>query len=208
MCYNVTMKKIIICLFLIFCMVVSNSTTAFADEEFDYVGGGFDWLYINNDQRKERVVEIFNLMFPKGYVTNFPKGFLKDKLKTYLKNKNHKVHYDAVCNGYTHYRDVDLQPITMGSSKVVYMYALQYTKYPQRTFYYDATGRLKFVDFRYGGYPEYPFYTKKYSIDGKLIRAMYLQNPNIMYIFGEKGTFVGVKYGNEIYGFNYNPAQQ
>jgi len=201
------MKKLLLGLLITFSFLISGYLPVLADEEFDYVGGGFDWLYLTNDQRKERVVEVFNMMFPKGYVTNFPKGFLKDKLKQYLKNKNHKIHYDAVCNGYTHYRDVDLQPFSMGKSKVVYMYALQYTDAPQRTFYYDATGRLKFIDFRYGGYPEYPFYTKKYSIDGKLIRAMYLQNQDTMYIFGEKGTFVGIKYGNELYGFNYDPTQ-
>ena len=64
-------------------------------------------------------------------------------------------------------------------------------------------GRLKFVDFRYGGFPEYPFYTKKYAINGKLIRAMYLQSPDTMYIYSNKGSFIGVKYKSTIYGFNY-----
>ncbi len=208
MCYNNTVKKLLGIILLIVTMCVSGVLPVMADEEFDYVGGAFDWLYLTNDQRKDRVVKVFNIMFPKGYVTNFPKGFLKMKLRPYMKDKNFKVHYDAVCNGYNHYRDVDLQPFTMGKSQIVYMYALQYTNAPQRTFYYDATGHLKFIDFRYGGFPEYPFYTKKYSIEGKLIRAMYLQTPDIMYIFGEKGTFIGIKYGNEVYGFSYDPSQK
>ena len=201
------MKKSLIILFLIFSMVISSVTPAMADYD-DSDNVRFDWLYLSNDERKARVMEIFKIMFPKGYVTNFPQSFLKDKLRNYLKNKNHKVHYEAVCSGYTHYRDVDLQPFVMPNTNVVYMYALQYTNTPQRTFYYDSNGNLKFVDFRYGGFPEYPFYTKKYSIDGKLIRAMYLQTPAIMYIFGEKGTFIGAKYGGEVYGFNYNPSSQ
>lgn len=175
---------------------------AFA-EVFDYVGTDFDWLFLTNIERKERVTNIFNTMFPKGYVTNFPKNLLKSKLSKYLKDTDYKIHYDAVCAGYTHYRDVNLQPFFLGKSKYVYMYALQYDKAPQKTFYYDAMGRLKFVDFRYGGFPEYPFYTKKYAINGKLIRAMYLQSPDTMYIYSNKGSFIGVKYKSTIYGFNY-----
>lgn len=175
---------------------------AFA-EVFDYVGTDFDWLFLTNVERKERVTNIFNTMFPKGYVTNFPKNLLKSKLSKYLKDADYKIHYDAVCAGYTHYRDVNLQPFFLGKSKYVYMYALQYDKAPQKTFYYDAMGKLKFVDFRYGGFPEYPFYTKKYAINGKLIRAMYLQTPDTMYIYSNKGSFIGVKYQNTVYGFNY-----
>lgn len=215
------MKKSFIYLSIILSIVFTQISSAIAfenynfnkAEDYSYTGDmyepqaeSFDWLYLNNDERRNRVVEIFKIMFPKGYVTNFPKSYLKDKLKNYLKDKNHKIHYKAVCEGYTHYKDVDLQPFVVQKTNFVYMYALQYTQTPQRTYYYDAAGRLKFVDFRYGDFPHYPFYTKKYDIKGKLIRAMYLKSPEIMYIFGEKGTFIGVKCGNEIYGFKYDPT--
>ncbi|MCD8378598.1 MAG: hypothetical protein LUB59_07420 [Candidatus Gastranaerophilales bacterium] len=196
------MKKFLISLFILFSLSGGFTTTAFA-EVFDYVGGNFDWLYLTNSERKQRVTQLFNIMFPKGYVTNFPRGMLKDKLGKYLKDADYKIHYDAVCAGYTHYKDVDLQPFTLGRSRYVYMYALQYPNAPQKTFYYDAMGRLKFIDFRYGGYPEFPYYTKKYAINGKLVRAMYLQSADTMYIFSNKGSFIGVKYQNTIYGFNY-----
>lgn len=196
------MKKIFLNLFIIIGLTFTMVKPAFA-EVFDYVGTDFDWLFLTNIERKERVTNIFNTMFPKGYVTNFPKNLLKSKLSKYLKDTDYKIHYDAVCAGYTHYRDVNLQPFFLGKSKYVYMYALQYDKAPQKTFYYDAMGRLKFVDFRYGGFPEYPFYTKKYAINGKLIRAMYLQSPDTMYIYSNKGSFIGVKYKSTIYGFNY-----
>ncbi|MBO6272217.1 hypothetical protein J6O48_05485 [bacterium] len=186
------MKKFIISWFLLLGIILPIGAPAIA-ETFEYVGGSFDWLYLTNDERRARISTIFKLMFPKGYVTNFPRGFLKERLKGYLKDKNHEIHYEAVCSGRTHYKDVDLQPFYTGKNRFVYMYALQYTNSPQKTFYYDALGRLKFIDFRYGGYPECPFYTKKYSINGKLIRAMYLQNPETMYIFSNKGAFLGVK---------------
>lgn len=195
------MKKFLISWIFIFTLLVSAITPVFADDS-EYISGAFDWLYMTNVERKERVTEVFNIMFPKGYVTNFPKGFLKTRLKSYMKNPNHEIHYEAVCAGYTHYKDVDLQPFFAGKSKFVYMYALQYTKAPQKTFYYDATGRLKFVDFRYGGYPQCPYYTKKYAVNGKLVRAMYMQNPETMYIFSDKGSFIGVKYRNSVYGLN------
>ena len=196
------MKKFFINLIILTGLTLNITSPVFA-EVFDYAGGGFDWLYLTNIERKERVTELFNIMFPKGYVTNFPKKLLKEKLKNFLKDPDYKLHYDAVCAGYTHYKGVDLQPFFLGKSKYVYMYALQYQKSPQKTFYYDAMGRLKFIDFRYGGFPQYPFYTKKYSINGKLIRAMYLQSPDTMYIYSNKGAFIGVKYQNTVYGFNY-----
>lgn len=172
-------------------------------EETGYSSGYFDWLYLSNTERSERVTELFNIMFPKGYVTHFPKKLLREKLEKFLKDPDYKIHYDAVCAGYTQYKNVNLQPFRLGRTRHVYMYALQYQDSQQKTFYYDALGRLKFVDFRYGDFPQYPFYTKKYAINGKLVRAMYLQTPEIMYIYSDKGSFIGVKYKNTVYGFNY-----
>lgn len=188
------------------CLFSANALPVFADYDDyptqSYVDGIFDWTYISNEERKDRVITIFKIMFPKGYVTNFPKKFLQSRLKQHLKDRNFKEHYEAVCSGQTHYRDVDMQPF-VDEKNFVYMYALQFTKTPQRTFYYDALGNLRFVDFRYGSFPECPYYTKKYSIDGKLIRAMYLQNPETMYIYSETGAFLGVKHDNQIYTFKY-----
>ena len=195
------MKKILATLFLLFSFTVTLSAPVLA-ETFDYVGGAFDWLYISNEERTQRVNQIFDIMFPKGYVTNFPKGFLKNKLKKYLRDTEYELHYDALRAGYTHYKDVELQPFYSGNTKFIYMYALQYINMPQRTFYYDAMGHLKFVDFRYGDYPNCPYYTKKYTIKGKLVRAMYLQNPETMYIYSNTGAFIGVKYRDSIFGFN------
>lgn len=203
MCYNQSMKKIFVSWIIFLGLILTVCAPAFANES-EYIGGVFDWLYMTNIERKARITAIFNIMFPKGYVTNFPKNFLKEKLKPYLKDPNHEIHYEAVCAGHTHYKDVDLQPFYTGKKRYVYMYAMQYSKNPQKTFYYDAMGKLKFVDFRYGGYPECPYYTKKYTIKGKLVRAMYLQNPDTMYIFSDKGTFIGIKHQNEVYGFNNN----
>jgi len=196
------MKKFLIN-FIILAGLIFNAALPACAEVFEYAGSTFDWLYLSNVERKNRVTELFNIMFPKGYVTNFPKKLLKEKLKRFLKDPDYKIHYDAVCAGYTHYRNVELQPFFLGRSKYVYMYALQFQNSPQKTFYYDAMGRLKFVDFRYGGFPQYPFYTKKYAINGKLVRAMYLQSPDTMYIYSNKGSFIGVKYQNTVYGFNY-----
>lgn len=195
------MKKFFTVLFISLAFFGTSIKIANA-ETFDYVGGAFDWLYITHEERTQRVKQIFDIMFPKGYVTNFPKGYLKKKLKANLKDKDYQSHYDAVCAGHTHYGNVDLQPFYSGNTKIVYMYALQYTDMPKRTFYYDAMGHLKFIDFRYGDYPNCPYYTKKYTIKGKLVRAMYLQNPETMYIYSDNGAFIGVKYRNSIFGFS------
>ena len=196
------MKKFLIKILILYGIVTSFLLPASA-EVLESPSGCFDWLYLSNAERKDRVTDLFNVMFPKGYVTHFPKKLLREKLAKFLKDSDYKIHYDAVCSGYTQYKDVNLQPFLLGKTKYVYMYALQYQDAPQKTFYYDALGRLKFVDFRYGGFPQYPFYTKKYALNGKLVRAMYLQSPDTMYIYSEKGNFIGVKYLNTIYGFNY-----
>ena len=76
------MKKIFISWIVFLSIIITSITPVFA-ESYDYVGGSFDWLYLSNVERKDRVQEIFKIMFPKGYVTNFPRGFLKQKLKNY-----------------------------------------------------------------------------------------------------------------------------
>ena len=58
------MKKIFLNLFIIIGLTLTMVKPAFA-EVFDYVGTDFDWLFLTNIERKERVTNIFNTMFPK-----------------------------------------------------------------------------------------------------------------------------------------------
>lgn len=196
------MKNFILKLLITFAITTMINTNVFADT-FGNVGVNFDWMYLSKTEKETRVTEVFNIMFPKGYVTNFPRGMLKNKLKAFLKDEDYQIHYDAVCAGYKQYNGVELEPFYLGKSNNVYMYALQYKDEPLKTFYYDAMGRLRFVDFKYGGYPQYPFYIKKYSTNGKLIRSMYLKDEDTMYIYSNKGEFIGVKYKDTVYGFNF-----
>jgi len=196
------MKNIFFKIITVFIIMITTFQSTYADS-FGNVGVNFDWLYLSKEEKESRVTDVFNKMFPKGYVTNFPRGMLKTKLKNYLKDKDYKIHYDAVCAGYKLYNGISLEPFYLGKSDNVYMYAAKFNNEPLKTFYYDALGRLRFVDFTYGGYPQYPFYIKKYAINGKLIRAMYMKDEDTMYIYSNKGAFIGVKFKDTVYGFNF-----
>lgn len=188
------LKRIFILLFLI--SFISNTVSA---EVFQYVGQDFDWAILSPKEKNERVTDIFKTMFPTGTITSYSRKVFKETFKNHLKDRNSKTHYDAIVAGYKEYKSVKLEPYYYKNTDCIYMYALQYKNDLTKTYYYSVLGNLKFVDMRYGDLENCPCYIKKYGKDGKLKRAAYIQNKDIIYVFNSKGKFEGVQYKSTMY---------
>ena len=79
------------------------------------------------------------------------------------------------------------------------MYAIQDKKDVSKSYYYDALGNLRYVDYNYGEYPDYPYYTIQYSISGKPISAIYNISKDNQYLYEPDGVFKGVWYKHNLY---------
>ena len=79
------------------------------------------------------------------------------------------------------------------------MYALQNKKDVSKSFYYDALGKLRYIDYNFGEYPEYPYYTIQYSVSGQPISAIYNVSKDNQYLYNPDGSFKGVWYKHNLY---------
>jgi hypothetical protein len=191
------LKKILISISLIILFCVNSSSA----EVFQYVGQEFDWNTLSQQEKTERVNNIFKLMFPTGQISNWSKKEFKSQFKSHLKDADTSIHYDAVVAGYKEYKNVNLEPFYYKNTDCIYLYALQYKNDLSKTYYYNLFGKLKFVDIRYGDYVNCPCYIKKYDANGKLKRSAYVQDKDIIYVYGSKGEFEGVQFKGVTYKY-------
>lgn len=181
------------------CTFVLLLTNLVSAEVFQYVGQEFDWAILSQSEKNERVTNIYKILFPTGKITNYTRKEFKEAYKNHLKDNDTKIHYDAMVAGYKEYKNVKLEPYYYKNTDCIYMYALQYKNDLTKTYYYSVLGNLKFVDVRYGDLVNCPCYIKKYGKDGKLKRAAYIQNKDIIYTYSSKGKFEGVQYKSTLY---------
>ncbi len=156
----------------------------------------YDWIDKTMVEKEAIISEIRDIIFEDDVIE---RKDLKSQFKNILKDKEHLDHYYAASAGYEEYGDYNISAFYYGKRKHIYMYALQDKKDLSKAYYYDALGRLKYVDFIYGEYPEYPYYSIQYRISGKPISAIYFVSKDTQYLFEPDGTFKGVWYKHNLY---------
>lgn len=156
----------------------------------------YDWIDKTMVEKEAIISEIRDIIFEDDVIE---RKDLKSQFKNILKDKEHLDHYYAASAGYEGYGDYNISAFYYGKRKHIYMYALQDKKDLSKAYYYDALGRLKYVDFIYGEYPEYPYYSIQYRISGKPISAIYFVSKDTQYLFEPDGTFKGVWYKHNLY---------
>jgi len=156
----------------------------------------YDWINKTAVEKEAIISEVKDIIFnePLKKQSDFKSQF-KDKLK----DKNHLENYYAASAGYKEYKDNNISAFYYKKMKNIYMYALQDKKDVSKAFYYDAMGNLKYVDFIYGAYPDYPYYSIQYRISGKPVSAIYFVSEDCQYLFKPNGDFEGVWYKHNLY---------
>ena len=156
----------------------------------------YDWINKSEVEREAIIQEVKDIIFeqPIEKQKDFCSQF-KDKLK----DKNYLENYMAASAGYKEYKGNNISAFYFKKMKSLYMYALQDKKDVSKAFYYDALGHLKYVDFIYGEYPDYPYYSIQYRITGTPVSAIYFASKDCQYLFTPKGDFEGVWYKHNLY---------
>lgn len=170
---------------------------AFANYNDVYIADiQYDWIDKSMVEKEAIISEIRDIIF-KDEVSKIED--LKVQFKDKLKDKEHLDHYYAASAGYEEYGDYNLSAFYYGKQKHIYMYALQDKKDLSKVYYYDALGKLRYIDFIYGDYPDYPYYSIQYRISGKPISAIYFVSKDTQYLYEPDGTFKGVWYKHNLY---------
>lgn len=156
----------------------------------------FDWIDKSVMEKEAIISEVKDIIFetPIEKQKNIKAEF-KDKLK----DKNHLDNYFAASAGYKELGDYNLSAFYYKKMKNIYMYAIQDKKDVSKAYYYDAMGKLRYIDFIYGEYPDYPYYSIQYKVNGKPVSAIYFVSKDCQYLFTPDGEFEGVWYKHNLY---------
>lgn len=156
----------------------------------------YDWINKSDVEREALINEVHDIIFENDITKE--KGLKKD-FKDRLKDKEHIEHYLAASAGHKEYKDYVISAFYFKNQKNIYMYAIQDKKDVSRAYYYDALGHLRYVDYIYGEYPDYPYYAIQYRVSGKPVSAIYYTSKDNQYLFDPDGTFKGVWYKHNLY---------
>lgn len=185
------LKKI----FLILCLLIQTSAIAnFNDILIADVT--YDWINKTEVEKEAIIQEVKDIIFEQPIEKQ--KDF-RSQFKDKLKDNNYLENYMAASAGYKEYKGNNISAFYFKKMKSLYMYALQDKKDVSKAFYYDALGHLKYVDFIYGEYPDYPYYSIQYRITGTPVSAIYFASKDCQYLFTPKGDFEGVWYKHNLY---------
>ena len=156
----------------------------------------YDWIDKDELSKDAMINEVHDIIFENPVVQ---KKDLKSLFADKLKDKNHLDNYLAASAGYEEYKGNNISAFYYKKMKHLYMYALQDKKDLTKSFYYDAMGSLRYVDFIQGEYPDFPYYSIQYAISGKPVSAIYFVSKDCQYLFKPNGTFEGVWYKHKLY---------
>ena len=157
----------------------------------------YDWINKAEIEKESIISEVKDILFEKDEIP--VKKDLKSLLKDKLKDKNYREHYLAASAGYKEYKNFNISAFYYKKQKHIYMYALQDKKDITKSYYYDALGKLRYVDYNFGEYPEYPYYTYQYKVSGEPVSAIYYVSKDNQYLFEPNGEFKGVWYKHNLY---------
>lgn len=161
-----------------------------------------DWLKKPEKEKMLLVDEVKSLTFANA--ESLKKLDLKTQYKEFLKDKNYKENYLLASAGYKESENYNIYPFYYKNQKHIYMYALQDKTDLSKIFYYSAMGKLRFIDFIYGKYPEFPYYSIQYKINGEPLSLIcFLSNDN-QYVYNSDGSFRGLWFKHNMYDTRIN----
>jgi len=184
------LKYILACFFITQNIIFANYNDIFiADIQYD-------WINKSLVEKEAIIEEIRDIVFESPIVE---KSDLKLELKEKIKDKNRLEHYLAASAGYKELNDKNISAFYYKNQKNIYMYALQDKNDISKIYYYDALGKLRYIDYVFGEYPDYPYYSIQYKTSGKPVSAIYFVSKDTQYLFAPDGTFTGVWYKHNLY---------
>ncbi len=200
------MKKFLILLLVILtvsCGIVCAEEEKIQEENnnnIDIVLKGeavFNWLDMSQIERDTIIQNYKNIIFDEDTVYKYKRKEFKKMHDGFVKDKDFTYHYMEAKNGITETPQYRLSAFFSG--KILISYAIQYKENPRTVYYYDAMGHLKYVDMISENYPNFPYWSKQYRVNGKMISAIYFVSHDMQYMYEPDGEFQGVWFMDKMY---------
>jgi len=151
----------------------------------------FDWATKTQFERDENISKVKSIIYSDNFIKKYPKNELKTQYKDFLKDKDYQKHYKEILDGKKQDETARLAGFFMADDRILYMYGLQYKNDIYTTYYYDALGNLRYIDKMSDNYPNFPYYSHQYRINGTLAGSIYFTQYDTQYVFNN-GKFKGV----------------
>ena len=157
----------------------------------------FDWLDVTQTDRDEVIAKYRTELFPEDTVYKYDKKEFKNEYKDFLKDSDYKRHYFLVVNDV---KETDTENLCGFYRKnLLISYAVQYKNDLRTVYYYDVFGHLRYVDKFSENYPNYPYMSKQYRINGTLVSAIYFMSHDMQYMYNADQSFRGAWYKDKMY---------
>ena len=125
----------------------------------------FDWLDITQVERDAVIDKYKSELFDENTVYKYKKKDFRAEYKDFLKDKDYKRHYMLVRNGV---KETDKENLCgfYYKDNLLISYAVQYKNELRTVYYYDAMGKLRYIDKFSENYPNFPYMSKQYRANG------------------------------------------
>lgn len=188
------MKKALLILFFLIFPLMCNA----ADEPVIKGGVTFDWISKTQIQRDANIQQIHDIMFQGDTIKKIPKKEFKEQYKAFLKDKNHLKNAAEIAKGKKENKNCKYSGFFLKNGLLI-AYGIQYKNDVNHNYYYDAMGNLQYVDTFSQEYPNFPYYSSQYRVNGKLVGKFYSLSDYDQYIYDENGKFKGRWYKDKMY---------
>lgn len=161
------------------------------------VGISFDWISKTQLQRDENIAQIQNMLFSDNAMRKYEKKQFKKEYAPFLKNNNYANDYQEISDGKK--EDADKYYCGFYWNKLMVAYGIQYKNNMRNIYYYDALGKMRWVDVFSEKYPTFPYWSYQYSTSGKPVAAYYYISDADQYVFNPDKKFIGRWYNEKMY---------
>jgi len=163
------------------------------------VGISFDWISKSQMQRDENIKQIQDTLF-NNVATSFPKKVFKKQYASFLRDENHWQNFEDIYkNNKTEDDKANYCAFRYGNTSLLVMYGIQYKNDLKHIYYYDAFGKLYFVDIFSANYPNFPYDSYQYDMSGKLAAAYHYNSAYDQYAYDANKKFRGRWYRENYY---------
>lgn len=186
------MKRLIIFLALILSVNFTYADTVLQGE------AQFDWVDISQVERDTNINYYREQLFGDENTQKYTRKEFKNKYADKKKDSDRITHYIKAKGGIKEYGGANLCAFYYHKD-ILIIYAVQYKDNLRQVYYYDALGNLRYVDEISENYPNFPYYSKQYTRNGKLISAIYFISKDMQYMYEPNGEFKGLWYKDKMY---------
>lgn len=185
------MKKI----FIIFVVIFLASPVFSKTLECDL---SFDWISKTQLQRDENIAQIKNIILPTSTVIMYPKKEFRAKNSEFLKDVDYTKNYAEILGGKKEDADKIYCSFLL-NDRILMAYGIQHKNNMKNIYYYDAMGKLRWIDYFSENYPNFPYTAYQYDANGKLFAAYYYLSDFDQYVFSPQKVFLGRWYKEKLY---------